>query len=245
MSNEFVSALLPAASSFISFIFAFFVLRRWWHGRRIYSLFWGLGMLFYGIGGAMEAWYGFFGWHPWVFRLWYLFGAVLVAAWLGQGTVFLLVRKRWAYWLFYGLLAGSLYAAYRVFTAELDPTLMLHGELSGHAIITPGVRILTPFFNIYGVVALVGGALYSAWIFWRKRVLFHRVVGNVFIATGALMPAFGGAFQRMGLPIALYVGEFLGAVLMFIGFLYATQAITFGLPASLIASRRPADAPQA
>jgi len=229
MSNEFANAFLPAISSTISFIFAFFVFRRWWFGRRIYSLFWGIGMLFYAIGGAMEALYGFFGWHPLVFRLWYLFGAILVAAWLGQGTVFLLVRKRWAYWLFYVLLAASIYAAYRVFTAELDPTLMISGELSGHAIVTPGVRILTPFFNIYGVVTLVGGAIYSAWIFWRKRVLAHRVVGNILIAVGALMPAFGGALQRFGIPYVLYLGELLGAVLMFIGFLYATQAITYGL----------------
>lgn len=232
MSQEMIDAFLPAFSSLISFIFAFFVLRRWWYGHRRYSLFWGIGMVFYGIGGAMEASYGFFGWHDLVFRLWYLFGAVLVAAWLGQGTIFLLVRKRWANWLFYILLLASFYAAYKVFSAQLDPGQMLNGELSGHAIVTPGVRILTPFFNLYGVIALVGGAIYSAWIFWRKRVLFHRVVGNVFIAVGALMPAFGGAFQRMGLPEILYLSEFLGAVLMFIGFMYATQMITWGLPSS-------------
>ncbi len=229
MSNELFNGLLPATSSIISFIFAFVVLQRWRYGHRLHSLFWGIGMVFYGIGGAMEALYGFLGWHPLVFRLWYLFGAILVAAWLGQGTIFLLVRKRWAHWLFYILLAGSLYAIYKVFTAQLDPSLMINGELSGHAIVTPGVRILTPFFNLYGVVALVGGAIYSAWIFWRKRVLLHRVIGNIFIATGAMMPAFGGAFQRAGLPIALYAGEFLGAVIMFIGFLYATQSLTLGV----------------
>jgi len=237
MSNEVLSGLLPALSSTISFIFAFFVLQRWLHGHRLYSLFWGIGMIFYGIGGAMEAYYGFFGWHPLVFRLWYLFGAILVAAWLGQGTIFLLVRKRWAHWLFYLLLVGSLYAVYKVFTAQLDPSLMINGELSGHAIITPGVRILTPFFNLYGVIALVGGAIYSAWIFWRKRVLFHRVIGNILIAVGALMPAFGGAFQRAGMPIALYLGEFLGAVLMFIGFMYATQMITLGVEGASPAPR--------
>lgn len=229
MSDELINGLLPALSSTVSFVFAFFVLRRWWYGRRLYSLFWGIGMIFYGIGGAMEAYYGFFGWNPLVFRLWYLFGAILVAAWLGQGTIFLLVRKRWAYWLFYILLAASIYAAYRVFTAELDPSLMINGELSGHAIVTPGVRILTPFFNIYGLVTLVGGAIYSAWIFWRKRVLAHRVVGNIFIAVGALMPAFGGALQRFGVHNILYLSELMGAVLMFIGFLYATQAIAYGL----------------
>ena len=236
MSHEFANAFLPALSSTISFIFAFFVLRRWWFGRRRYSLFWGVGMIFYGIGGAMEALYGFFGWNALVFRLWYLFGAILVAAWLGQGTVFLLVRKRWANWLFYLLLVGSVYAAFKVFSAQLDPSQMMNGELSGHAILTPGVRVLTPFFNIYGVIALVGGAIYSAWIFWRKRVLLHRVVGNVLIAAGALMPAFGGAFQRLDVPLALYLGEFFGAIFMFVGFMYAIQMFTFGLKSSRVDS---------
>jgi hypothetical protein len=110
--------------------------------------------------------------------------------------------------------------------AELDPALMtssLHtgSELSGHAIVTSGVRGLTPIFNVYGTLALVGGALYSAWIFWRKRVLLHRTIGNVLIAVGAILPAFGGTFSRFGVSGALYITEFLGAVVLFAGFLRA------------------------
>jgi 4-hydroxybenzoate polyprenyltransferase len=68
----------------------------------------------------------------------------------------------------------------------------------------------------------VGGALYSSWIFWRKRILLHRTIGNILIAVGAMLPAFGGTFSRFGLPHALYLGELLGAVLMFAGFIRAT-----------------------
>ena len=125
------------------------------------------------------------------------------------------------------LFLGSLYGAYKVFSATLDPSLLttsVHtgSELSGHAIVTDGVRGLTPIFNLYGTVTLVGGAAYSAWIFFRKRVLLHRTVGNILIAVGAIAPAFGGAFSRMGLPAALYIGELIGAVLMFVGFQRAT-----------------------
>ncbi len=223
MSAELLNGLLPLTSSIITFIFAFFVFRRWQYRHRLYLLFWGIGLLFYATGGAMEAYYGLIGWHPLVFRVWYLLGAVLVAAWLGQGTVFLLMRRKWAWALFAILAVGSLYAAYKVFTATLDPALMIGSELSGHAITSGGVRVLTPFFNIYGVLMLVGGAAYSAWIFWRKRVLLNRVIGNILIAVGALAPGFGGAFQRAGMPYALYIGEFLGAVLMFMGFMRATH----------------------
>lgn len=173
MSAEFLDGVLPLMSSTITFVFAYFVFQRWSQRHRLYLLFWGIGLLFYAIGGAMEAYYGLIGWHPLVFRLWYLFGAVLVAAWLGQGTVFLLLPKRVAWTLFWILLAGSLYATFKVFTATLDPSLMIGGELSGHAITSPGVRILTPFFNLYGVFMLVGGAIYSAFLFWRKRVLLN------------------------------------------------------------------------
>jgi hypothetical protein len=223
-----INTLLPFVSSVVSFLFAFLILKRYWKRRGLHQLLWGIGMVFYGLGGFCEAYYGALGWNPLVFRLWYLFGAILVAAWLGQGTVYLLAKPRWAHTLMILLAVGSLYGLIRVFTAKLDPTLMtssLHtgSELSGQAIVTPGVRMLTPFFNLYGTVTLVGGAAWSAWIFWRKRILLYRVIGNVLIAAGAILPAFGGTFNRFGIRSVLYVFEFLGAVLMFIGYL---QSIT-------------------
>ncbi|MFN2219030.1 MAG: hypothetical protein ACK2UA_10525 [Anaerolineae bacterium] len=226
------NVLLPFTSAVVSTIFAVLVFRRYaTHkraGRRAaHLLLWGIGMVFYAIGGFCEGYYGAFGWNALVFRLWYLCGAILVAAWLGQGTVYLLAKQKWANALMIVLGVASLYAAVRVFAAQLDPALMtqsLHtgSELSGHAIATGGVRSLTPFFNLYGTVTLVGGALYSSWIFWRKRVLLHRTIGNILIAVGAMLPAFGGTFSRFGLPNALYLSELLGTILMFAGFIRAT-----------------------
>lgn len=225
-----INTLLPFISSIISFVFAFLVLKRYLMRRGTHLLIWGIGLVFYGIGGFCEAYYGALGWNPLIFRLWYLFGAILVAAWLGQGTVYLLANRKWAHGLLVLLALGSLYGAIRVFGAELDPGLMttsVHtgSELSGHAIVTPGVRTLTPFFNLYGTVTLVGGAAWSAWIFWRKRILLHRTIGNILIAVGAMLPAFGGTFSRFGLANALYLGELLGAILMFAGFIRATTPI--------------------
>jgi len=222
-----LNTLLPLLSSIISFFLAILLFRRYAARKGPHLLLWGIGMTFYGIGGFCEAYFGALGWNSLIFRLWYLCGALLVAAWLGQGTVYLLVKRRWANVLMAILLLASLYGAYRVFTAELDPGLMtasVHtgSELSGSAIVTSGVRMLTPFFNLYGTVTLVGGAVWSAWIFFRKRVLLHRTIGNILIAAGALAPAFGGAFSRFGFPGALYIGELVGAVLMFIGFIRAT-----------------------
>ena len=213
---------LPFTSSVISFIFAALIFRRYAVRKGSHLLLWGIGMVFYGIGGFCEGHYGAFGWNPLVFRLWYLFGAILVAAWLGQGTVYLLARRKWANALMILLALGSAYAVFRVFGAQLDPTLLTGSELSGDAIVTSGVRLLTPFFNTYGTLTLVGGAAYSAYIFRRKRILRHRAIGNILIAAGALMPALGGGLSRLNIPGVLYITEFVGAVLMFIGFIRAT-----------------------
>jgi hypothetical protein len=218
---------LPFFSSIISFVFAFYVFRRYLVRRGYHLLLWTIGMVFYGLGGFCEAYYAFFGWSGIIFRMWYLFGAILVAVWLGQGTVYLLARPKVAHVTMALVVLASLYAVVKVFGAQLDPTLMtasMHtgSELSGQAIVSPGVRILTPFFNLYGTITLTGGALYSSWMFWRKRIMMHRAIGNVLIAVGAILPAFGGTFSALGIPGALYLTEFLGTILLFLGFLRAT-----------------------
>jgi hypothetical protein len=227
-------AALPFVSCIVSLTFAFLVLQRFKHRKGMHLLLWGIGMIFYGIGGFCEAYYAALGWNPVIFRLWYLFGAILVAAWLGQGTVYLLVRRPpWANVLLVLLVLGSLYSLWRVFSAQLDPNQLTANVLSGKAISSPGVRGLTPFFNIYGTLTLVGGAIWSAWTFWHKRVLPHRAIGNFCIAVGALLPAFGGSFSRLGFSGGLYLSELLGAVLMFVGFLRATTPLK--------AAKEPAD----
>ena len=83
------------------------------------------------------------------------------------------------------------------------------------------VRLTTPFFNVYGLITLVGGALWSAWLFLRKRVLPNRVIGNVLIAAGALSIGFASTLTRMGYGQLLYLGELIAAILMYVGFVMA------------------------
>ncbi len=90
------------------------------------------------------------------------------------------------------------------------------------------VILLTILLNIYGTLGLVGGALYSSFIFWRKRVLADRMLGNILIAAGALMPAMAGSMLNAGLADWLYLSEFVGVVLMYIGFLKATASRPVG-----------------
>jgi hypothetical protein len=231
-----LSRWLPFTSTLLAVVFAGAVLVRYYRRRRLYLLFWGLGLVFYSLGTFAE-FYSSYAWSALVFRLWYLGGALLAAAWLGQGTVYLLVRRRnVAHRLAAGLIIASALAAGILFGTSLDKSAFTVGtELSTQykQILPDGaaVRLLTPVFNVYGTLWLVGGAVYSAWIFWRKRVLLHRVIGNVLIAAGALAPAIGGSLSRLGTAEYLYFSELLGAALMFVGFLRATTPIAAHEPA--------------
>ena len=219
---------LPFLSTAITFFFAATVLNRYRVGRRPHSLMWGIGLTFYGLGTLAEA-YLALRWSPTLLRLWYLCGAMLSAAWLGQGTIFLLVRKPGvASSIALGLAAVSLVAAVAVFTAPVSGAAFQTGvpvstQYRDLLTRTSLMVVLTILLNIYGTVTLVGGAAWSAWLFWRKHVLANRMLGNILIAAGALFPASAGTLIRLGVGDWLYVSELLGAGLMFLGFWLATR----------------------
>jgi hypothetical protein len=254
-----INHILPFLSTAIMLYFTVFVLQRYAVRRAPHFLFWGLGLAMFGAGSFAEA-YLALAWNRWVFFVWYLFGAALNAAWIGHGTLTLLVRKRWVKVVTAVLILASLFAGYLMLQAmpKLDAgvfsTSKPVSEQYGTKVLEPGetppagaqtatvnyrgeevtavrgllplgtpVRLTTPFFNIYGLLTLVGGAIWSAYLFWRKRVLPNRVIGNVLIAAGALLIGSASTLTRLGYGQFLYLGELFSAILMFAGFRFAAR----------------------
>lgn len=220
---------LSIVSTIITFVFAAAVFNRYSRRKGTHLLLWGIGLVFYGLGTLSEVILSFT-FSELALKVWYLTGAMLTAAWLGQGTVYLLVRKRGvARTLTIILTAVSILAAVLIFAAPLnpaaaayDPSLPASAQYKEIMTRSALIILLTILLNIYGTLTLVGGAIYSAYLFWRKRVLFNRMVGNILIAAGALMPAMGGTFVQAGLVDWLYLSELLGVILMYLGFMQAT-----------------------
>ncbi len=218
-------SVIPLASSVISFVFAVTVLDQFFARRKSYQLVWAIGLFMYFISTGTEFWTEAWGLNEVIYRLWYLFGAIFVAAYLGMGTLYLLTSRRVGHIIMAILLMVSFYAVFRVFTASLDLSTLQ--SLSGIAM-PQGVRLMTPLFNTFGTVALVGGAIYSAWVFWRHRFMPHRVLSNILIAVGALLIASGGiSFRAGGSVTAYYLLHLLGIIIIFIGFLRNREV--FGL----------------
>ena len=237
--------VFPFISTLIMFSFTVVVLQRYAARRSPHFLFWGIGLAMFGAGSFAEA-YLAIAWNKWVFFVWYLFGAALNAGWIGHGTMYLLSRKKWVHVLTAILVFGSIITTMlmlqvmpKLDESQFTPAISI-GEQ--YRFIMPSVqdgatvRLTTPFFNIYGLVTLVGGALWSAFLFWRKRILPNRVIGNVLIAAGALSIGFASTLTRLGYGSLLYVGELLAAILMFAGFLTAAAPQPDESPALSVAT---------
>jgi hypothetical protein len=227
-----VNQILPFVSTAVMLIFTLAVLQRFIVRRKTHFLYWGIGLAMFGAGSFAEA-YLSLGWNRWVFFVWYLFGAALNAAWIGHGTLALLYRKKWIHVITALLTLGSLVALALMlnimprldasqFTTAL-PISEQYRDIMPAIANGAAVRLTTPFFNIYGLITLVGGALWSAFLFWRKRVMPNRVIGNVLIAAGALSIGAASTLTRLGYGQLLYVGELFAAILMFIGFQAASR----------------------
>ena len=216
---------LPVATTVFSLLFSWALGRRYRDkGKGAHLLWWAAGILIYGVGTFTEAFVTLFGWNPWIFRAWYISGALLGGAPLAQGTVYLLLSRKTANRLTSVLVPFILVAAALVLMTPLDLARAEPHRLSGSVIGWQWVRLFSPFINTYALIFLVGGAALSAYRFRKRQQTHHRFVGNVCIAVGALLPGIGGAFTRFGYVEVLYVTELIGLTLIYIGYRWNIRA---------------------
>jgi len=217
--------ILPFASTLVMLVFTVSVFQRYLVRHNPAFLFWGIGLLMFGLGSFAEA-YLALAWSPAMFVVWWLFGAVLNPAWIGQGTLHLLFKRRWVMVASLVLVVVSIASAWVVLAAPLNASQFHIGKTISEQYTTiwpagASVRLLPIPFGTYGLITLVGGAIYSSYLMWRKRVLPNRVIGNIMIAVGALSVAGGSVMTRLGLGQLLYITELIAAILMYGGFLMA------------------------
>ena len=161
-----LSVILPALGALLALVFAIALLDQWRERRHGFQLIWALGMLFFAVASACEAWGGLNGWNETLYRTWYLTGAVWTAGWLGLGTAFLLGKTRYGYayaalWLLGGLIVFA--ARNRYPDASSLPILLLIAAL----VIGLAIAVETYFQNErwprIAAIALVLASVVAAW----------------------------------------------------------------------------------
>jgi hypothetical protein len=303
-----LNVLFPLGSSAVSLVFAGLVFDQWRQRRRSFQLVWGIGLVWYAVSTGAEFIGSAFGWSEPLYRAWYLTGAFLVPAYLGVGTLYLLNKTRFGYFVAASVVIGGLFSlaatarypdsavggytalALSVVTgAAIATATAIRRELQAHVamgclvvgsvVVTalvatanlsggyldptthvpvasafPGyLRVSSVPFNAGGGLALVFGALYSAYIYMpKKRVLAarlaavaitvnfiaslpgatqallkgrlnSRVPATLLIAAGAFIPGVTSSLDRFGITWALFLGQLLGVLLILGGFLVSEE----------------------
>ena len=210
--------MLPLVTALVSGAFAIAVALQYARKRRPSQLAWAVGLLLFTVaafmgflsrsGGATEVEY----------RLFYLFGAITNVAWLALGTVYI-VAARYGRIALGGVLALSAIAVYAVFAYPVDIAVAVdtgRGYPDGSL-----PRILAAIGSGVGSLVLIGGALWSAWVFFRRRNQGRRALANAVIAVGVFIVAAGGTVAFTGASGILELTNLIGVSVMFIGFLLA------------------------
>ena len=219
LGNLRVVPLLPFITTLLSLVFGLVVLMRYGRSRRMSLLMWGIGFLMFSLaalsGGLARANVGDAATE---YRLFYAFGAIANVAWLALGTVFLL-WPRYAIASLAIVIVLTLFSLVSVFVTPVDVRVALD---SGRGFPDGSLpRILAAIGSGVGSLVLIGGALWSAWVFMRRRQNGRRALANVVIAVGVLIVAAGGTVTFTGANGILETTNLVGLCVMLAGFLLA------------------------
>ncbi len=225
--NNTILHYLPILTTIVSILFARTIFKRYFSNRNSrHLLWWGMGVIVYGMGTFAESWITLLGWNPVIFKFWYIVGALLGGAPLAQGTVWFLLKSKTAQRLSYALIIYVAVAALLVMASPIDFSLVDPHLPSGRVFEWQWVRLFSPFVNTYAVIFLIGGAFLSAWRFGvafrrdrtNRQIARDRMIGNILIAIGAILPGIGGSASRAGHTEILYLTEILGISLIWLGY---------------------------
>ena len=225
MTSFSLLTFLPLSVTIVGAIFSGVLLNRYINGkRRPHELVWGIAFLMFAIAAGSQVYADAMGaWTPLSARTFYLFGAILNVGYLGLGTMYLLFSRRVAQISLAVTLLLTAYAIYSTFTVPLNLTALANTqEVDWKLLFSVDIapRILAGVFSGVGSIIVIAGALWSAYVFWRKRIMKERMVGLILLALGTFTVAFGGTLKGLlHNDDYLYPTMAIGVVIMFLGYL--------------------------
>jgi len=210
----------------IATVFAQATAVRWSRTRAPHQGAWAFALALFALASAALATGSGTGWDGGVFRVFYLFGAILNVPWLALGTIYLLGGRR---------LGARVKAGLLVFTGLAIGTMLstpIHGVIEPNGPIPVGkdhfdalARILAAVGSGVGALVVFGGAAWSAVRFARSRTPGHGALaaGNALIATGTLILSSGGLLQgAVGHDESFTISLALGITVIYAGFVVAS-----------------------
>ncbi len=222
-----VNAVISGADVILGLVFFVLVSRQYFERRRIHQLMWTIAIALWTIGVAAELAATLSGWSDLTYRAYYATGALLIPAWLGMGTLYLVSPRKWADRVFGALVVLSLIGIILIAVWPIEP-----GQLqivSGQFVplkVFPffPVQVLLIVLNTFGALAFILGALWSTFQFMRMRSMGDRALATALIAVGGIIAAAAHSLGVLSGIELFRVSELIALLFIFVGFLLSTPA---------------------
>lgn len=210
--------LIPVGTTVLAVVFFMQIWPHYRIRRSPWLFWWAIGVACFGLGTLSESIHAIRGWSETNQRFWYIIGALLGGFPLAQGTVYLHMKRGFADISAICVVSIAAVASLNVLLSPVSLPPDFDYNLSGKVFEWTWVRYFSPVINLYALLFLVGGAIWSArqYYFINNRKAHFR--GNILIAMGGLLPGIGGAFTRIGHIEVLYITELIGLLLIFLGY---------------------------
>jgi hypothetical protein len=221
----------PLVATLISAAFALTLWLQYRAKPRPYLLAWSVALGVYAVAALTEVIGAAAGWNPLLYRLYYFFGGITVVGILALGSVYLLAPRfgRTALAALLTLagigLVGILGASLQIGLLDTHQVPSADVIKLQHGVFNVAAILMAAILNIVGSVILIGGAVWSFFSMLLRGAPPSRLVGNILIAGGAFVVAGASTLFRLFHVYDLfYVGQAIGVLVMFFGFLAAQRA---------------------
>jgi hypothetical protein len=216
-----MESLIAGVAGITATIFAFDLWRDYRRRPRPHIAAYAAGMTLF----ATATWCLFigvtFGWSGPVYRLFFLFGAVLNIPLLALGSMFLVVGRRSGHVMTIAIGAIAAISTTLTFTVPFEKALPEGGIPHDMFATGFGPRLFAVIGGAAGATILMILALVSLFRFWRKD---RRIVwGNALILAGTIAAAWGGTGLALG-----EAGGFAVSLLLAVSFIWAGYRVASG-----------------
>lgn len=219
--------VFPAVAAFVSTVFAFQLLRQYTRRKRLPQLAWGFAMAMYALASLAVAGGISGGWDPTLYRIYYLFGALLNVPYLALGSVALFGKRALSGLALLVVLTATAYAVAKVASTSAVASALTTEQIprGKDTWADPSLSRLASAYSIAGYVVVLLVTLMTSTKRAARRIGAERARANRLIAIGVTIVAVGStALTRVGRGSAFSIALALGVVVMFLGFRMATRA---------------------
>ena len=210
---------LGTGAGLVALAFCLSTFERWLARRRRHELAWSVALALFAVASGALAAGAANGWNGPIFRVFYLFGAIVNVPFLAVGSVYLLGGRRAGDRAAVSVAVFSAFAAGVVVAAPLTHAIPRHRLPQGSDAFGALPRVLAGLASGAGALVVLGAAAWSAWRYRRGRM----VGANLLIAAGTLVTGASGLLNSVvGQMDAFAVTLAVGITVIFAGFLVAT-----------------------